>query len=385
VYKGSFELIRQEQVSYGDPVAEALPALLPKTDEARVIVVTARSLADAPETRALIDALGPACALHFFAVREHAPFSSIAELIAAIGEIRPDDILVIGGGSAIDTTKVALICSAAGITDPADMPDFAARTLSGALDDLEFPCRYTVVPTTLSGAEFGVIGAGVDEKTRIKTGFRSKWFPARHVHYDPYLARRTPEWLWLSTGVRAIDHAVETILSANPNTYASALAAEALPLLFASLEKTKADPEDLEARQNAQFGVWLAAIGIGRVPYGASHGIGHQLGAVSGVAHGHTSCVLLPAVMEYNAEVVGDRFGPIASALGCANADEAPEALRGFLRRIGMPTTLKEVNTDPADYEKIAELSLANLFVKANPRPITEAAQVMEILNRASG
>jgi alcohol dehydrogenase class IV len=117
---------------------------------------------------------------------------------------------------------------------------------------------------------------------------------------DPAITVHTPEWLWLSTGIRAVDHCVEGICSAEANPYADAQALHGLSLLTRGLPRVKADPADIEARLDCQIGSWLSMGPLASgVPMGASHGIGYVLGAAFDIPHGHTSCIM-PAVMRWN-------------------------------------------------------------------------------------
>ena len=118
------------------------------------------------------------------------------------------------------------------------------------------------------------------------------------------------------------------------------------------------------------------------MPYGASHGIGHQLGAVAGVPHGYTSCILLPHVMAFNAAVTGDRQNLISEALGAAKAP-ANSAVAELISRLGMPTRLRDVGVTREHFSAVAQASLLNAWVKANPQPIDTEDQVLEILEAA--
>lgn len=212
--------------------------------------------------------------------------------------------------------------------------------------------------------------------------FRAPYFCAATVIYDPHLATLTPPWLWLSTGMRAVDHAVEGFLSPDANPFSDGTALHGLRQLALGLPNSKLNPEDWRARSEGQMGVWLAAAGIGRVRYGASHGIGHQLGALAGVPHGYTSCVLLPAVLAYNFAVAGNRYAEISSALGGAD-ESAVAVVAEFVARLGLPRNLQDLKVDRSLLPKIAQSSLANPFVQANPRAMTTAEEAMQILEMA--
>jgi maleylacetate reductase len=164
------------------------------------------------------------------------------------------------------------------------------------------------VPTTLSGGEFSAIAGVTDERRRVKELFRHPDIIPRAVILDPAVTVHTPEWLWLSTGVRAIDHCVEGICSGEANPFADAQALHGLSLLSRGLSRVKTDPMDLQARLDCQMGTWLSMGPLAAdVPMGASHGIGYVLGAAFDIPHGHTSCIMLPAVMRWNKPVNAER------------------------------------------------------------------------------
>lgn len=138
----------------------------------------------------------------------------------------------------------------------------------------------------------------------------------------------------------------------------------------------------LESIQECHFAVWAATIGLMRTPYGASHGIGHQVGAIAGVQHGVCSCVLLPAVLRYNAIAAGERDAWIAGALGCKDAS-ASDAVLSLIRRLGLPDSLSKAGVTREQLPSIASAALGSFFVRNNLQPITEVSQIMEILDMA--
>ena len=182
------------------------------------------------------------------------------------------------------------------------------------------------VPTTLSAGEFSAIAGVTDERHRVKELIRHPGIIPRTVVLDPAVTVHTPEWLWLSTGIRAVDHCVEGICSGEANPYADAQALHGLSLLARGLPRVKADPSDLEARLDCQIGSWLSMGPLASgVPMGASHGIGYVLGAMFDIPHGHTSCIMLPAVMRWNKAVN-------ARAPGAGRGRDGPSR-RGCRRR----------------------------------------------------
>jgi alcohol dehydrogenase class IV len=240
------------------------------------------------------------------------------------------------------------------------------------------------VPTTLSAGEFSAIAGVTDERRHVKELFRHPDIIPRAVVLDPAVTVHTPEWLFLSTGIRAVDHCVEGICSNEANPFADAQALRGLALLASGLPRVKADPADLDARLDCQIGSWLSMGPLAAgVPMGASHGIGYVLGAAFDIPHGHTSCVMLPAVMRWNKPANAARQALVAAAME-RPGQEAADALDAFIGGLGMPRSLSAVRVGPEHFDRIAEQAMHTPWVPRNPRPIAGPAQVREILELAA-
>jgi maleylacetate reductase len=154
--------------------------------------------------------------------------------------------------------------------------------------------------------------------------------------------------------------------------------------LCRGLPRVKADPADVEARLDCQIGSWLSMGPLAAgVPMGASHGIGYVLGAMFDVPHGHTSCIMLPAVMRWNKPANAERQALVAAAMGHAGED-AGDVLDAFIAGLGMPRSLGAVEIAAESFERIAEGAMDTPWVPRNPRPIASPAQVREILELAA-
>jgi maleylacetate reductase len=200
---------------------------------------------------------------------------------------------------------------------------------------------------------------------------------------DPRATLDTPPWLLFCTGIRAVDHAIESYCSSRANPATENTSLLGLRLLAQSLPTIKARPDDLEARMSAQFGMWQAiAANAAGIPNGASHGIGYVLGASYNVAHGHTSCVMLPAVLEWNAANNAERQRALSSAMG-APERKAAELVKELVQHLEQPTSLRDVGIKQEDLPTIASRALGYGPVRTNPRPVKSVADVMEILELA--
>ncbi|MDP6343870.1 MAG: iron-containing alcohol dehydrogenase, partial [Alphaproteobacteria bacterium] len=290
---GSYDFLRQERVIFGKPAAQAVAEEAHRLAVGRLFVVCANSLSRKTDA---IEAIGEALGHHYVGrfdkCVEHTPRESVIAAADAARHADPDLIVTIGGGTAIDTAKVMLICLAQGVRTPEEMDDLHVSIDADGAPHIPViapsPIRQIIVPTTLSGAEFSNLGGCTDSRRKVKDAYTAPDICGQSVILDPEITRHTPEWLWLSTGIRAIDHAVEAVCSSAAQPFTDALALHALRLFATALRRNHHSPDDLAARLDSQQAVWMAASSINRVPYGASHGIGHALGAMAGVSHGHT-------------------------------------------------------------------------------------------------
>ncbi len=384
---GAYEFLAQDRVIYGRPAADAVVETAGKLGKNRLLIVASKTLSRRTDVVPRIrEALGDRCIGVFDECVEHVPRASVLALAEVVRRQQPDLIVTVGGGTPMDTVKVMLVCVAEGITDEAGFDavrirvDEAGNRVVPAVKDP--PLRQIIVPTTLSGAEFSQLGGATDPVRKVKDLYTGRYIGGQVVILDPAVTVHTPDWLWASTGIRAVDHAVETVCSRGPQPFTDATCLHALRMLSRSLRANQADPGDLEARLETQLGVWLASTGLGRVEWGASHGIGHQLGAVAGVPHGHTSCVMLPNVLRWNRAVNADRQALVAEALGRSDGDAA-QAVADLVRDLGQPATLRDVGVQRGHFDAIARGAMQNMMVRSNPRPVTREADIHEILELA--
>ena len=381
---GAYAYLPLERVVFGVPAADAAAQEAARIGAKRVFIVASKTLSTkTPLVRDIADALGKRYVGLFDACVAHTPRSSVLAAARAVREAKPDLILTVGGGTPIDTVKVLQICLAHNVDS---IEGLDALHMSVAPDGTRTvptikpsPVRQVAVPTTLSGAEFSNLGGVTDERTRLKESFMGADIGARAVILDAAATVYTPEWLWLSTGVRGLDHAVETLCSIDAHPYCDGLALHALRLFAENLPKSDGD---LAARLACQQASWLAASSIARVNYGASHGIGHVLGSIADVPHGHTSCVMLPHVMRFNEEATRDKQSLIAEAMGRPGVPAA-DVVAEWIAALGQPTTLRAVGVKREQLPQIAEAAMSNLWVRTNPQPINSPDDVMRILEAA--
>ena len=376
-----------EEVLFGQPAAPAIAELA--NDAQRVFLMVSGTLnRETDEIDKVRRALGNRCVGVFDKMPPHTPRSAVIAAADQAREARADLIVTIGGGSITDAAKAVQLCLANDVRTPEAID--ALRPVKGEDGTLgPPPCnaptvRQIAVPTTLSAGEFSAISGVTNERTKVKELIRHPYIIPRAVVLDPAMTVHTPEWLFLSTGIRAVDHCVEGICSNEAHPYADAQALRGLALLAQGLPRVKADPSNLQARLDCQLGSWLSMAPLASgVPMGASHGIGYVLGAVFDVPHGHTSCIMLPAVMRWNKSVNAVRQALVAAAMGHPGEDAA-DVLDAFIAGLGMPRSLGAVNVGVAGFDRIAEQAMGTPWVPRNPRRIDGPAQVREILELAA-
>jgi maleylacetate reductase len=388
IHAGMHEFLALDRVIWGQDAFEAVKAEADRRDCSRLFIVTSNTLnRKTGIVEALRQALGSRCVGTFDECSEHTPRSSVFATAHAVRAARPDLIVTFGGGTAIDTVKVLLIVLAHGLTEPGQLdnyrigvnPDGSRRTPTIKAP----PIRQIVVSTTLSAAEFSNLGGCTDTERGVKDAYVGHQIGAASVILDPAVTIYTPEWLWLSTGIRAIDHAVEGLCSIEASPMVEATALHALHLLGGSLRVTKQDSTDLLARLQSMQGAWMSGFAIFKVPFGASHGIGHSLGAVTGMSHGYTSCVMLPHVMRFNHSHCAPQMKRIAAALGDNEGGDAADAVGALIASLGLPTRLRDVGVRQDQLGQVAAGAMNNLWVRTNPRPIEEQADIAAMLEAA--
>ncbi|MBJ7405296.1 MAG: iron-containing alcohol dehydrogenase [Bradyrhizobium sp.] len=369
-----------EEVVFGHPAADAIVAQMDRLGTRRAFLMVSGTLnRQTDEIAKIRQALGARCAGLFDAMPAHTPREAVIAAANAAREADADLIVTVGGGSITDGAKAVQLCLANGITDIDGIDRI--RVHGGVAPDMTAPTvRQVSVPTTIAGGEFSAIAGVTDRKANVKQMLRHPLAVPRATILDPALTVHTPEWLFLSTGIRAIDHCVEAICSRETHPYADAQSVKGLAMLADALPRVKANPSDLDARMDAQIGTWLSmgALSAG-VPMGASHGIGYVLGAAFDVPHGYTSCVMLPAVMRWNARDNAERQMIVAAAMGYPGHDAA-DVLDAFIRSLGMPRSLADVRVSPEHFDAIAEQAMRTNWIPRNPRTIESPADVRDIL-----
>ncbi len=365
VSQGEFTFLPLEKVLYGAGSIARLPDEIDRLGAQRAFIITGKSLATStPLVKTVETILGSRHAGTYAGIRQHAPESGIAEAVRQARDCQADILVSIGGGSPIDAAKA--VAQRLGKDGPL-LPHIA-------------------IPTTLSAAEFSHVAGYTDEASKSKTGLSGRELTPRVVILDPEMTVATPMGLWLSSGIRSLDHAVETLYAPGYHPVNDLLALQAIRDLFVYLPQTLDKPEDLAARQSCQQAAWMSyfAPAAAASYAGLSHTIGKRIGATYEVPHGVTSCILLPHVMRFKAENSEDaaRIAPIGHMLGLTG-DTAPDreaalaaadAVARLVQSLELPTRLRDTKVPQADFVQIAHASMGESNQVADVVKILEMA-----------
>jgi alcohol dehydrogenase len=358
---GTFVYANPRTIHWGaGTLAAHLDRELTTREAVRAFVISTRSVANHPALGGrLRELLGGRLGGEFGAISQHAPASTVAAAVDAARDARPDILVSFGGGSPIDAAKSVAFALATGLDLRDPLAADHARRLRPRPDDL---LPHIAIPTTLSAAELSGLAGFTTETDREKVGLRGEALIPAAVIFDAELSLHTPLDLWLSTGIRAVDHAVETLLASGSHPLPDTLALDALRRLRGGLLATHADPSDLAARTESQQGAWFSFTLPGPAAGGLSHTLGKRIGSRHAIPHGVSSCLLLPHVMRY---LAGRNPAPLARAAAALDVDtaemppelaarRAADAVADLIHALGLPQHLDQYGLSEADLEAAA-------------------------------
>ena len=382
---GSYQYPTMETVIYGKPAAEALREEAERLDAKRVYLIVSRTLnTQTDEIERIRKALGDRYAETFDGIPQHTTREVVVKTAKQAKEAKADLIVAIGGGSVVDAAKIVLMCMEHEIFEQEGLDGFET-TPERRFGQFRTPkVRMIAIPSTLSGGEYNSGTLVTDTRRKLKQIFNHPMMMPRSIILDPAITKYTPEKLWLGSGTRAMDHGIEAICSSRPNALVEAVCLQGLRYLHEGLRRTRKNPNDVEARLNCQLGSWMSAFGLqARVPMGASHAIGHVLGGTCDVPHYFCTAVMMPSVLRYNRPATQAAQKSIAAALGAPDRD-ASEVFAAFIAELGLPRRLAEVGVAEDRFELIGKNAMLSIFTRANPQPIREPADVVQILKMAA-
>ncbi len=348
-----------QQLLFGEGASNRLRPLLKEAGSRRTLVLSSASVAGDP----VISGLGRSVVSVFREARPHVPVPTVRAAVAQARADNVDTVVSIGGGSVIDLAKAVLFF----LEQEAGTPGltFADRPL----------LMHVAVPTTLAGAEASPTFAMTDPAARHKQEAQTPTLVPRWVVYDPTLIAGTPGMLLAGSGMIALNHAFNAVISPG-SPVAAALGMAALGQLYGALTNLAGDGDALVAAVEAAA---LGARGAASSRSDLAGALALQLGGRCGVDHGVALGLVMGPVLRFNADAMGSRAEQAASLLGEADLAGAVDSLR---TRLGLPAGLGELGVQAEDIAAVARLVQQHPAVRSNPRPIGEA-DVVQLLESA--
>lgn len=356
----------------GPGVVDDLHHILSELGATRPYLVTGPSISAGPVGERVRAALRGVIVGTYARSHPHVP-AQTAEEVAIEARLRGADVLIgLGGGSPIGTAKAA-----------------AARMheIGGA----ETRCFVAAIPTTYAGSEVTPVYGTTDTERRRKSVVRNPSIRPRLALYDPELALDTPPDLTASTGVNALAHCVEALYSKDADDGVRTMALRAARRILEDLPRAVKDPRNLACRYRLFEGSMEAGLVLAKAGMGIHHGICHVLGGRYNAPHGVLNAIILPHAMRFNIPIGTRAYRELAPALGLK-----PHAVREsdlgetvcqttarFIKSLGLPQRLRDIGIPKADLRSIAEEALESKSVRANPRPVASAQDVLGILEAA--
>ena len=395
ILQGDFNPTVPSRIVFGNEKIDSLRDEVKKLGGKRVLVLSGRTVAEKTDSvRRINEGLGDLSAGVYSGLIQRAPLSTAIEAANMAVANGVDTLVGVGGSTISDAARMIAVLMAEGITTVDQLRQLGEEqdmVLEPNLDGKSLPLQVSI-PTTLSAGEFNMGGGNVlDDQAGHKIRVRHPRLYADLIMLDPVMTEGTPDWLWLSTGVKALDHCIERLYSTGNQPAIDAPVLAAAEMLFTYLPKSRESDDDPEARLQCLVAAWMSMMGAPNFSMGLSHAIGHIIGVHYSVGHGYTSCVTQPYVMEFNRPVSAAKQALLARSAGLdtrgmsdeAAAEAAARAVDDFIMGMGMPHRLRELEIPEEDLPKIAELVLTDGGTRSNPIYITSAEQVMGVLTAA--
>tara|TARA_B100000029_G_scaffold177072_1_gene174418 strand:+ start:5648 stop:6853 length:1206 start_codon:yes stop_codon:yes gene_type:complete len=393
--QGEFNPTVPTRIVFGRDKVDTLRQEIKDLGGKRVLVLSGKSVAEkANSVKRIVDGLGDMSVGVYSGLVQRAPLSTAVEAANLAVANNADTLVGVGGSTISDAARMIAVMMAEGINTVEQlrrMGEEQHMMLEPNLDGKELPLQVSI-PTTLSAGEFNMGGGNVlDDAAGHKIRVRHPRLYSDLIVLDSAMTEGTPDWLWLSTGVKALDHCIERLYTTGRQPAIDAPVLTAAEMIFNYLPLSRESNGDSEARQQCLVAAWMSMMGAPNFATGMSHAIGHILGVQYSVGHGYTSCVTQPYVMEYNRPVSAGKQALLARSAGLdtkgmsddAAAELAARAVDDFILGLGMPHRIRELEIPEEDLPKIAELVLTDGGCKSNAIPITTADQVMEVLKKA--
>ncbi|HJA83181.1 MAG TPA: lactaldehyde reductase [Candidatus Bacteroides intestinavium] len=365
------------EVSYFGPGArQVLPQEVKRLGLHKAFVATDKDLIKFGVADKVLDVLRQANIPYeiFSEIKPNPTVSNVKAGVEAFAKSGADFILAIGGGSSMDTAKAVGIIT--------NNPEFAdVVSLEGTADTKKKSVPIIALPTTAgTAAEVTINYVITDEQNQKKmVCVDPNDIPAIAI-VDAELMYSLPKGLTAATGMDALTHAIEGLITKGAWEMSDMFEIKAIEMIARYLETAVNEPTNPEARNGMAVAQYIAGMAFSNVGLGVVHGMAHPLGAIFDIPHGVANALLLPTIMEFNAPAALDKYVEIAKAMkvyadGMTReeaADAAVKAVKELALRVGIPQHLSQLGIKAEDLERLAEAACADVCTPGNPREVNK-------------
>ena len=372
----SERFVLNETSIFGRGCRNELPKEIKSRGFKKVLLVTDKGLVDCKLINKVSDLLDEEKIDYtlYSEVKPNPTIKNVLDGYEVCKSINADLIVVVGGGSAIDTAK--------GISILMTNPDRAdVKSLNGLSNTQNKGLPIIALPTTHgTAAEVTINYVITDEERQIKMVCVDPHDIPILAIVDSELMESLPKMTAAATGLDALTHAVEGYITKAHNTMSDMFHMRAIELIFENLAKA-VNEKDPIAVENMAMAQYMAGMGFSNVGLGIVHSMAHQLGAVYDTPHGIANAILLPTVMRFNGEVCADRFREILCHIGRPDAKQLndQDVINTFVWKIqelskecGVTITVKDTGCKEEDIEMLAEKAMEDPCKPGNPREVTK-------------
>lgn len=371
----AIKFVLNETSYFGENARENLVEEINKRNFKKVFLVSDKSLVEAGVTAKVEKILKDANIDYtlYDEIKPNPTIKNVTDGVEACKKSGADVIVAVGGGSSIDTSK--------GISIVMTNPDRAdIKSLNGLSNTVNRGMPIIALPTTAgTAAEVTINYVITDEERKIKMVCVDPNDIPIVAIVDSELMASMPKSLAAATGMDALTHAIEGYITAAHNEISDMFHMKAIKMIFQYLPAAvnDKDPKAINMMGMAQY---IAGMGFSNVGLGIVHSMAHQLGAVYDTPHGIANAMLLPTVMEFNAEVSYERYRDILKELGYpADKYTKQEVIKTFVERIkdlseevGITTTIKDYGAKLEDIPMLADKAMEDPCKPGNPREVTK-------------
>ena len=365
------------QIVFGAGAINQLSTCLEEIGVCRPLVVTDPGLRAAPPFKSVESALQNGGVRYevFDRVHPNPIEQDVVEAAEAYRAAGCDGVIGLGGGSAIDVAKAAVVLS----RKEGSLEDYEAQM--GGMDRMTGPYDPIIaVPTTAgTGSEVGRSSVITSPKLRRKIIIFSPWLMPKRAILDPELTVSLPPSLTAATGMDAFTHCLESLTCPVFHPLCDAIAIHGLELIIRYLERATRDGRDIEARGNMLIAASMGAIAFQK-DLGATHSLAHPLSTEFGVHHGLANALCLPAVMRFNLEAAATHYARLARIYEESHSNEpdieeaakAVKMVEAMIERLGIKHGLRNQSVPFESLEGLAMSAFADSCHKTNIRPCTQ-------------